>query len=737
MSDVSVLRQRLRLLGAIVAFVAALSVPVVYAVGAYIQETNSLSFKAQLNASRVSKYIYSHGTLWTYHRVRLAELIEIHPGNGALLQRIYSRAEKLVAQDGDELPTPTIMRSAPIAVGGEVVGRIDVLTTAWPLLVNTMLLAAGSTVVATFFFLILNKFRLNLLDKTIERLDLREGQLKLQNGHFSAALENMSHGLAMFDADRFLIVCNSRYSEIYEIPRELTRPGTSQRQILEHCITHGIYPGQDPQKYIADRIRAADDKKDFDTVLELRNGRVIAVSHRPLLSGGWVSTHQDVTEQHKARQHITYLAHHDVLTGLPNRVQLREYIESNLQDARCGGSFAVLCLDLDYFKNVNDTLGHTIGDALLCAVSKRLRDLSCDAGVVARTGGDEFSIVLTNADQPMSASSSLAERTVEAMSIPFDLGEHQVVIGTSVGIAIAPDDGHDADQLLKNADMALYRAKADGRGTFHFFEPDMDATAQARRLLELELRKAIATGEFEVCYQPIVNLAEDKIAGFEALVQWNHPSRGRMSPDKFIPLAEETGLVVQIGEWVLRQACAEAKTWPSNLQVAVNVSPLQFRNKSLVPAVMSALTASGLASNRLELEITEAVLLQNNDATLAVLHELRGLGVRISMDDFGTGYSSLSYLQSFPFDKIKIDQYFVRSLKDKPESIAIIRAVTSLGHSFGITTTAEGVETQEQLDLMRAEGCTEVQGYFFSKPMPTSEIPQLLSGFHKRGQAAA
>jgi predicted signal transduction protein with EAL and GGDEF domain len=293
------------------------------------------------------------------------------------------------------------------------------------------------------------------------------------------------------------------------------------------------------------------------------------------------------------------------------------------------------------------------------------------------------------------------------------------------------------DQLLKNADMALYQAKGDGRAGFHFFESEMDVKAQARRVLELDLRKAVTAGEFEVFYQPIVNLKENRISGFEALLRWNHPTRGRVPPNDFIPLAEETGLIGAIGEWVIRQACAEARTWQSDLRVAVNVSPVQFRNKTLVPAVVSALANSGLRADLLELEITETVLMNNNVATLTALHQLRSLGVRISMDDFGTGYSSLSYLRSFPFDKIKIDQSFVRDLAERPDSIAIIRAVAGLGLSFGVTTTAEGVETQEQLDQMRAEGCTEVQGYFFSKPVPASEIAQLLSVFQERVQAAA
>jgi predicted signal transduction protein with EAL and GGDEF domain len=323
----------------------------------------------------------------------------------------------------------------------------------------------------------------------------------------------------------------------------------------------------------------------------------------------------------------------------------------------------------------------------------------------------------------------LAARVVEALSVPFDLGDHHVVIGASVGVAIAPGDGNDADQLLKNADLAMYRAKDFGGGGFHFFESEMDAKAQGRRTLELELRKAVTAGEFEVFYQPIVNLAENQISAFEALLRWNHPTRGVVSPNEFIPLAEETGLIVEIGEWVIRQACAEASTWPSDLLVAVNVSPVQFRTKNLIAVVMSALAASGLRPNRLELEITETVLMHNNNATLAMLHQLRNLGVRISMDDFGTGYSSLSYLRSFPFDKIKIDQSFIRDLAEKPNSIAIIRAIVGLGESFGMITTAEGVETQEQLDQMCAEGCTQVQGYIYSEPMPAGEISQLLFGF--------
>jgi diguanylate cyclase (GGDEF)-like protein len=588
------------------------------------------------------------------------------------------------------------------------------------------LLLVGSIVTS----IMLAGLALLLLHRIISSLKQRS------SAHLSAALEGMPQGLCMFDDELRLIVCNANYAAMYGLRTEHTEPGTLLRTILEHRVETRTSP-INVENFVEETLASASNPTLGVAEQQLHDGRIISVISAPLSTGGGVTIHMDVTEKRSSEKQIAFLAHHDALTGLANRVQLREHIEKSLKHAELGEKFSVLCLDLDHFKNINDTLGHSIGDALLCAVSKRLRELVRDSDLVSRTGGDEFSIVRPGVDPPMAASAALAVRVVEALSVPFDLGDHHVVIGASVGIAIAPDDGNNPDQLLKNADMALYRAKDDGRGRFHFFETEMDAKAQARRILELDLRKAITTGEFELLYQPIVNLMENRISGFEALLRWNHPTRGRVSPDEFIPLAEETGLIIAIGVWVIRQACGEARTWPSDLRVAVNVSPVQFRNESLVSTVISALAASGLRADRLELEITETVLMHNNDGTLAVLHQLRNLGVRISMDDFGTGYSSLSYLRSFPFDKIKIDQTFVRDLIEKPDSIAIIRAVVGLGHSFGMTTTAEGVETQEQLNQVRAEGCTEVQGYFYSRPLPTNEIAQLLSGFQERAQAAA
>ncbi|WP_156180486.1 EAL domain-containing protein [Bradyrhizobium sp. LTSPM299] len=551
-----------------------------------------------------------------------------------------------------------------------------------------------------------------------------------------AALEGMPQGLSMFDDKQRLIICNAEFGAMYGLRAGLIEPGTPLRAILEHRMENGT-AAINAENFVEEELASASQPTAIALEHQLQDGRTIALTKAPLSTGGAVTIHMDVTEKRNSEKQIAFLAHHDALTGLANRVQLREHIDKILEKVRRGGTASVLCLDLDNFKIINDTLGHSVGDALLCAVSKRVRDLVRDRDLVSRTGGDEFSIVQFGTEPPMEASAALATRIVEALSAPFELGDHHVVIGASVGIAIAPDDGDSADQLLKNADMALYRSKEEGRGRFHFFEPEMDIKAQTRRVLELDLRSAIAAGEFEVFYQPIVNLAENRITGFEALLRWNHPTRGRVAPNDFIPLAEETGLIGAIGEWVIRQACAEARRWPSDTRVAVNVSPVQFRNKTLVLAVVSALAASGLRPDLLELEITETVLMNNNEATLAALHQLRALGVRISMDDFGTGYSSLSYLRSFPFDKIKIDQSFVRDLSERPDSIAIIRAVAGLGQSFGMTTTAEGVETQEQLDQMRAEGCSEVQGYFYSRPVPASEIAQLLIGFQERVQAAA
>jgi diguanylate cyclase (GGDEF)-like protein len=435
----------------------------------------------------------------------------------------------------------------------------------------------------------------------------------------------------------------------------------------------------------------------------------------------------EIAHRQKSEAKVEYLAHHDPLTGLGNRVLFAEQLSEALaRGRRQGESLAVLVLGLDGFKNVNDTLGHAVGDALLNAAADRLRGSIRELDRLARLGGDEFAILQISNEQPRSAA-SLGQRLIEVLSTPFVVDGHDIIVGASLGIAVATDIDADAEQLLKSADLAMNRAKADGRGRFCFFEPDMDARAQARRLLELDLRGALVQGGFELHYQPLFNLKANAVTGFEALMRWSTPERGRVSPGDFIPVAEETGLIVPIGEWALRQACAEAATWPGDIRVAVNLSPNQFKSGGLVAAVVSALSHSGLPASRLELEITESVVLEKTDDNLSVLNQLRELGVRISMDDFGTGYSSLSYLRSFRFDKLKIDQSFIRDLSERDDSRAIVRAVAALGASFGMTTTAEGVETAEQMQCLRLEGLDEIQGYLISRPIPGSDIPALLS----------
>ena len=449
-----------------------------------------------------------------------------------------------------------------------------------------------------------------------------------------------------------------------------------------------------------------------------------------------VSVVEDVTERKRADERIAHQAHHDALTDLPNRVLFREHLEQSLKWVNRGERLAVLYLDLDQFKSVNDTLGHPVGDELLKAVAARLRGCLRETDIVARLGGDEFAIIQTAIASPMDVT-DLVNRIYEVIRQPFEADGHQLVADTSVGIAIAPDDGSDPDQLLKNADLAMYRAKSDGRGTYRFFEQEMDALVKARRALEFDLREAIMCGGFELHYQPLSGLQEDKITGCEALLRWHHPKRGTISPAEFIPVAEETGLINQLGEWVLRTACTEAMAWPDDIKVAVNVSPVQFKSGNLVQMVVHALAASRLSACRLELEITEAVLIRDDEAVLALLHQLHQLGVRIAMDDFGTGYSSLSYLLRFPFDKIKIDRSFVSDIAKTDGSLSIVQAIVSIATSRSISTTAEGVETEQQKDLLRKLGCTEMQGYLFSPARPAAEILQLLKSVRGEASAAA
>ena len=423
---------------------------------------------------------------------------------------------------------------------------------------------------------------------------------------------------------------------------------------------------------------------------------------------------------------ITQLAFNDSLTGLPNRAFFRQHLEIELrQAAHRGGCLALLSLDLDNFKAINDTLGHPVGDALLSEVSARLRLAAGDA-LVARLGGDEFTLVLS-LEAGQDGAERMAQRLIEAVAKPLEIGGHDLAVAASIGIAVSPIDGEDADTLLKNADLALYRAKDEGKGGYRFFEAKMNAQAQARRLLETDLRRAVANGEFELYFQPLVDLSDNRICSFEALIRWHHPTRGMVSPIEFIPVAEETGLIVPIGEWVMQEACRRATAWPDRIRIAVNVSTVQFRRPGLLNTVLQALAASGLEPGRLEIEITESIFLETSDTTLTMLHSLRQLGIRIALDDFGTGYSSLSYLQSFPFDKIKIDQSFIRQIATRPDASAIVQAITALAAALGMEATAEGVEEIGQLDELRLQGCGYVQGYLFSRPVDAAGAQALLA----------
>jgi diguanylate cyclase (GGDEF)-like protein len=578
------------------------------------------------------------------------------------------------------------------------------------------------TAVATFAIL-----GISLVAAVLDRR--AKGELQHQKVLLDTALGNMSQGLCMFDAKGRILLYNERYREM------MGRSGVPLKgrlliDVLQDLRSIGKWEG-DPEQFVSAMIAEASAGNSVTKVVA-RNGRSIRIVHQPMKGGGWVATFEDITEWQQAQAQISHMAHHDALTNLPNRTLFREQLEKALRLAKRNDQLAVFCLDLDHFKDINDSLGHPVGDTLLKAVAQRLGECITEHDTVARLGGDEFAIVQFCSDCEPSVVPALASHIVERIAQPYDIGGHQVVIGVSVGISLAPEDGKNPDELLKKADLALYRAKADGRGTYRFFESGMDARAQARRLLELDLRMALQREEFDVYYQPIRDVAADRIVAFEALARWNHPMRGLIPPGNFIPLAEETGLIVRIGECVLRQACADAATWPQEIAVAVNLSPVQFKNPNLVSSVKAALGASGLAAHRLELEITESVLLQNSAATLAVLHELRALGIRISLDDFGTGYSSLSYLRSFPFDKIKIDRSFVSDLGTREDSTAIIRAVTGLGRSLGIVTTAEGVETEAQFEMLRREGCTQAQGYLFSQPRPAAEVRMMLANARER-----
>lgn len=550
--------------------------------------------------------------------------------------------------------------------------------------------------------------------------------IALGQTHFQldAALNNMVQGLCMLDAQHRLVLCNDRFLEIFRLTRRDVTPGISLRRLIQCIVSANGFPEGTAELFHESYVARSFVNGSDSYQQEYPDGRVIAVSRRELPGGGWVDTHEDITERRRAEKQVVYMAEYDTLTDLPNRNLFQRTLTEALE-AAATDQLAIFCLDLDGFKAVNDMFGHPIGDELLRQVAGRLRQCVGEQGMVARLGGDDFAIVQRGQEQPQGAS-ALAQAVTDVLNAPYDLSGNQAVVGASVGIAIAPGDASSSDELLKCADMALYSAKADGRGSCRFFEPEMNSRVKARRRLEVDLRAAIAAEQFEMFYQPVMSVVSNEVVAFEALIRWRHPGHGMVSPGEFIPVAEETGLIIPLGEWILRQVCADALNWPRHIRVAVNLSSVQFRSPALVQTVFSALAASHLEPGRLELEITETALLQDNEAVLEKLHQLKSYGVQIAMDDFGTGYSSLSYLRSFPFDKIKIDQSFVRGLGNRDESAAIVRAAIGLGRNLGMTTTAEGVETEEQLGVLRQECCDEVQGFLFSPAVRLEETHRLL-----------
>jgi len=569
--------------------------------------------------------------------------------------------------------------------------------------------------------------------RQVRRLEISELSLaaeKLQaqmaHGQLDVALSNIIQGVCFFDKDMCLIVTNQRFRDLYEIPDEFVRPGDTISDIVEAISEHAGLRDIDRKTYLDSIEQIARARAPGASVLELGNGRTLAIQSQPLPDGGWVATHEDITERRQAEEKISFLAKHDVLTGLVNRSVLTEHLAQMLDQTARGGRFAILFIDLDRFKTVNDTLGHDVGDDLLRQVAARLQETIRGRGTISRFGGDEFVILLSGvvaADEV----ARLARQLIDVVSAPYTIKQQEIGIGASVGIEMSNDEPISADVMLKHADVALYLAKAQGRGVYRFFEPDVDSRTRDHQRLEGELRHAISEHQFELAYQPIFEARTGEVCAFEALLRWDKPGRGLTATSEFIDTAEESGLIIPMTEFAIREACRQAAQWPNSIRVAVNVSPEQIRDVSLVPLIQEALTATGLAPHRLELEVTETVMLQNSVKNVATLHKLRELGVAVVMDDFGAGYSSLNFLRQFPFNKVKIDRSFVRDLDDRPEAIHFVRAIVDLCRSLHIKTTASGVETDEQLAALATEGCTEIQGFLVGHPSSPGRVAEVLA----------
>jgi diguanylate cyclase (GGDEF)-like protein len=689
------------------ATIVTLAIPLIHAADNYAEQSEKIELKASFLARDIARHAYLNEGYWQYQLVRLNAIIELPPQLREINRvRLFDGTGRALLVIGPEVAWPVLSRSAPITVRGAVVGRIDVEKSLLPVLFGTALIAIFSILVGLATYIAVRTLPLRALDRALAAVET-------QNMRFDGALNSMSQGLCMLDANQKVLVANNQYCDIFGLARDQVQVGTSLQEIYDRRRANGSYSGPMPDRK----------KREMQEVQVLNDGRSVLILRHDMPGGGSLATVEDITERAAAAAKIAHLAKHDPLTGFANRAALMEQVEEALVRLRRDGeTFSFMLLDLDRFKAVNDTLGHHAGDVLLQETARRIKSSVPDSNtvVLSRLGGDEFAIVLKAVSDAQR--SKIADDIVRALAEPFDVMGSRVNIGTSIGIVMAPTHGVDAIDLIKKADIALYRAKGTGRNRSCLFHSSMLDEIDKRSRLETDLRGAIARKELTVHYQPIVDAKTGATCCVEALARWHHPELGIISPKEFIGIAEQTGQVIALGELILRQACTAALGWPEHIKLSVNLSPAQFKVANLPETIMGALGTTGLPPQRLEVEIAEAVMLANEPANLAALHQLKGLGISVALDDFGTGYSSLGCLSMFPFDKIEIDKQFIRSVSSRAGHAAMISSVLAIGRDLGITTIAEGVETRQQFEILRASGIAMVQGDYFSKPVPAADL---------------